>query len=354
MTIRRLIVLLILITIVGSWFKFLYFPVITDEQGYHYRVRSGTSIGAVVDDLYTKNIITNRFYFKCLIRLRGNGEDLKAGEYLFPKGSSPSSILNQLVTGSGIIYQVFTIVPGWNFKELSEALLQDDNFIHTLGNLSDRDLMNQLGRPNVLPEGQFFPDTYYFLQGSDDIALLKRAFKAMQDKLKSAWRDRAVGLPYKNAYEALIAASLIEKEVYLKEERPIIAGVLVNRLRRDMLLQFDPTVIYGKGSTFNGKIRKEDLLENTPYNTYVHRGLPPSPISMPSMESLIAALHPVSHDYLYFVARGDGSHQFSKTLDEHHAAVMLLKKINNGFFNEELIKNAIRHAMDRTIGKSFS
>ncbi|MBV9575419.1 MAG: endolytic transglycosylase MltG, partial [Gammaproteobacteria bacterium] len=158
-----------------------------------------------------------------------------------------------------------------------------------------------------------------------DLVILKRAFDLMKNKLATAWEKRALDLPYQNAYEALIAASLIEKEAYLNTERPIIGGVLINRLRKNMLLQFDPTVIYGLGTRYNGKIHKQDLLENTAYNTYVHRGLPPTPIAMPGLASLQAATHPDTNDYIYFVAKGDGSHQFSKTLSEHNAAV---KKAN--------------------------
>ena len=184
--------------------------------------------------------------------------------------------------------------------------------------------MNRLGDAALAPEGQFFPETYYYTKGSSDLVILKRAFDLMQSNLKEAWETRSPNLPYKNVYEALIAASLIEKEAYFDAERPVIAGVLVNRIRKNMLIQFDPTVIYGLGLRYNGKIHKQDLLENTPYNTYVHKGLPPTPIAMPGRTSINAALHPDNTDYLYFVARSDKSHQFSKTLFEHQAAVIKL------------------------------
>jgi UPF0755 protein len=199
--------------------------------------------------------------------------------------------------------------------------------------------MLHLGAANLKPEGEFFPETYYFTKGNSDLILLKHAFKAMQSKLNDAWSKRASALPYKNAYEALIAASLIEKEAYLSKERPIIAGVLVNRLKKEMLLQFDPSVIYGLGERYTGKLSKANLLENTAYNTYLHKGLPPTPIAMPSLASISAALHPEQNDYYYFVAKGDGSHQFSKTLLEHNAAVKALIKWQSEHVSELLIRH---------------
>lgn len=181
--------------------------------------------------------------------------------------------------------------------------------------------MSRISSSDVDPEGEFFPETYYYTKDVSDLVILKRAYDLMQSRLSEAWQMRAADLPYQNAYEALIAASLIEKEAYFASERPLIAGVLVNRLKKNMLIQFDPTVIYGLGLRYDGTIHKKDLLENTPYNTYVRKGLPPTPIAMPSMASIEAALHPDNTDYLYFVARKDKSHQFSKTLPEHHAAV---------------------------------
>jgi len=328
-----------------SWVAFLYVPVIKNPEGYRYIVKSGTSIRLVADDLYAKNIITHRFYFHMLVRLRGGGHELKAGDYLFPKGSTPSSMLNQMLTGAGIIYHEFMIIPGWNMTELRAALLLDNNFQHVVNRLTDQELMRRLGRPGLLPEGEFFPDTYYFVAGSSDLALLKRAFKTMQTKLNTAWRQHPTDLPFKSPYDVLIAASLIEKEAYLNQERPRIAGVLVNRLRQDMLLQFDPTIIYGMGVHYVGKISKEDLQTDNPYNTYLHKGLPPTPIAIPSEGSILAAAHPEQHPFLYFVARGDGSHQFSETLAEHNIAIAALKK-SNSWFNEKLVAGYWRARFD--------
>jgi UPF0755 protein len=188
--------------------------------------------------------------------------------------------------------------------------------------MTDKDLMLLLGDGNRSPEGLFMPETYYFSRGDSDLTILKRAHQLMQQKLNTAWNSRAADLPYQDAYQALIAASLIEKEAYLAKEQPIISGVLVNRLRKNMLLQFDPTIIYGLGSAYQGKIFKKDLTTDTPYNTYLHRGLPPTPIASPGITAITAAVHPAQHNYFYFVAVGDGSHQFTTNLQDHHQAVV--------------------------------
>lgn len=330
--------IVVCVVVATTWIKFLFTPLITDEHGYQYTVQSGNSIKTVINDLYFKNIIHNRFFLYVLVRLRGDSQELKAGEYFFSEGTTPSKMLNQMVTGTGLVYHTFTIIPGWNFRDLREAILRENSLRHTLQNINDNEVMARLGRPELLPEGQFFPDTYYFAEGISDIVLLKRASETMQKKLRIAWNARTPGLPYKNPNEILIAASLIEKEAYLNDERPIIAGVLVNRLRKDMLLQIDPTVIYGMGLRYDGKIRKEDLLDNNSYNTYVNKGLPPGPIAMPSLESIMAVVHPENNDYLYYVARGDGSHQFSITYIEHQAAIVEANKFNPWFFNGELLR----------------
>lgn len=323
----------------AAWLNFLYSPLISNDQGYKYTVPHGASFRSVSDDLCAKHIVTNRLFFNVLIHLRRDGHELKAGQYFFQKGTTPSKMLDQMATGSGILYHTFIIVPGWNFKQLSMALLQESSLNHKLITLTDTQLMTLLGHPELNPEGQFLPETYFFVEGSSDTAILKRAFKAMQTKLNLAWGERANGLPFKNSYEVLIAASLIEKEAYLAAERPVIAGVLINRLRRDMLLQFDPTVIYGLGSLYDGVIHKEDLLKDTPYNTYIHKGLPPTPIAMPSFDAIKAVTHPDQNDYIYFVARNvGGSHQFSKTLEEHHVAVEAAEK-TPWFFNAELMRH---------------
>jgi UPF0755 protein len=335
--------LLVLLVVLAAWLKFLYTPLINNEQGYKYNVPHGASFRSVSDDLYKKQIVTDRIFFNLLIRIRRDGRELKAGQYLFPNGTTPSKMLDQMATGSGIVYHAFTIVPGWNFKQLTTALQLEASLNHKLATLTDSQLMTRLGYPELNPEGQFLPETYFFVEGSADTAILKRAFKAMQDKLNSEWVQRASGLPFKTPYEALIAASLVEKEAYLAAERPIIAGVLINRLRLDMLLQFDPTVIYGLGQRYDGVIHKDDLLQDNPYNTYLHKGLPPTPISMPSLDSIKAVMHPDQNDYIYFVARNvGGAHQFSRTLEEHHAAVEAAEKNAPWFTNMDSVRTYIK------------
>ncbi|EKD54782.1 MAG: hypothetical protein ACD_60C00044G0001, partial [uncultured bacterium] len=289
------------------------------------------------------NVIKRPTFFYLLVYLKGNKHELKAGEYLFPKGTTPVSLLTQITTGSGMIYHTFTIIAGWNFKHLRSELDKDPNLQHASALMSDVAIMQYLGHPELKPEGWFFPDTYFFVKGSSDLILLKRAFQMMQRKFYDAYKKRDANLPYQTPQDALTAASLIEKETGLDVERPIIAGVIVNRLRKNMLLQIDPTVIYAMGSRFKGVIHREDLLSKNPYNTYVHPGLPPTPIAMPSMESIEAALHPRKHNYYYFVARNynpDGGHQFSTTLEEHYLAVASAKrkKSDNEFFNYNLIR----------------
>ncbi|MCD6039930.1 MAG: hypothetical protein K0S27_1330 [Gammaproteobacteria bacterium] len=336
----KLIIFVLLFLIIILCLKFVFTPLITDHHGYPYTIKPGESIKSVIDDLYYKNIIKNRLLFILLVKLYKGRHDIKAGEYLFPKGTTPYSLLNQIFTGSGFIYHQFTIVPGWTMRQLRAAIANESHLQHTLQNLNDEALMDHLGHPDLKPEGEFYPDTYFFADGTSDFLLLKRAFKAMQDKLNVAWQGRELGLPFKNMYEVLIIASMIEKETEFDVERPIIAGVIINRLHKNMLLQIDPSVIYGLGTHFNGTIYKKDLLAKTPYNTYINKGLPPTPIAMPGSESLMAVVHPQHHHYLYFVARHgkDGPHQFSETLQEHYMAVAAAKKLHAQFFNNILIR----------------
>lgn len=317
---------------------FLRTPLITSDQGIRYTVREGSSFKVVIDELHSRHVIKHPILFLLYIRLKNVSHELKAGEYYFSKGTTPPKMLHQLITGSGMIYHSFTIISGWNFSQVRQALAHEANLHHTIENLKDTEIMAQLDHADLHPEGQFYPDTYFFVEGSSDISLLQRAFKTMQEKLHVAWEHRQPNLPFKNSYEALIAASIIEKEYYLEEELPVIAGVMVNRLRKNMLLQFDPTVIYGAGDNFDGTIRRTHLLANNPYNTYIHKGLPPTPISMPSLDAIHATLHPEQHNYFYFVAKGNGAHQFSETLDQHNIAVTLARK-DKSFFNFVLVQH---------------
>jgi len=344
------VMILPMIIVIGIASYTLFTPVISQESGVTYYLKPGTAKKTLVADLTQQGIISSPSIFSLYVYTERSAY-LKTGEYLFPKGSTLISIWKQVTTGTGLVYHPFTIIPGNTFSQLRQALAQTAGLRHITSQWSDMDLMARLGNSTIGPEGEFFPETYYYTKGIPDLVILKRAFDLMQSKMMAAWENRAQGLPYKNAYEALVAASLIEKEAYLDSERPIIAGVLVNRLRKDMLLQFDPTVIYGMGTHYDGKIHKENLQEDTPYNTYIHKGLPPTPIAMPSIISIDSAMHPQINDYYYFVAKGDGSHQFSKTLIEHNAAVKAVIK-QDSHFNEAKVGFYIQNHFVEALKKS--
>ncbi len=293
--------------------------------------------------LTQQGIIKHPFLFSLFVFPQRNAQ-LKTGEYLFPNGATLYSIWKQITSGTGLFYHPFSIIPGWSFSQLRHELAQAQGLRHITATLNDQQMMERLGYPHLAPEGEFFPETYYYTKGIPDLVILKRAIDLMQIRLHELWQHRDAELPYKNEYEALIVASLIEKEAYLNSERPMISGVLINRLKKNMLLQCDPTIIYGLGERYDGKIHKENLLEDNPYNTYIHRGLPPTPIAMPSTVSIEAALHPQKNDYLYFVAKGDGSHLFSKTLNEHNIAVDSAIKHNTNF-NESLVRRHMENLL---------
>lgn len=302
-------------------FAYLYFsPVVSNPAGYVYYLKPGTSKSQLQLDLAQEGVIKRPRLFSLFVYTHPN-DHLKKGEYFFAKGSTLVSIWKQMTTGTGLYYRSFAIIPGWSFKQLRQELARTETLDQFTAKLTDKQIMAFLGKPDLMPEGQFLPESYYYTRGNPDLVVLKRAFDLMQKQLNDLWSHRASGLPYKNMDEALIVASLVEKEAYLATERPLIAGVIINRINKNMLLQIDPTVIYGMGERYAGKIHKEDLHEDTPYNTYVHKGLPPTPIAMPSLDAIKATLHPAVHDFYYFVAKGDGSHQFSKSLPEHNKAV---------------------------------
>lgn len=314
----------------------LYFPVVFKKDGVVYYLKKGLSNKAFIEDLKHLGLLPLPSVFRLYTYTQRNAQ-LKTGEYFFAKGSSPIKIWRQVTRGKGLHYRSFTIVPGWSFQQLRQAISQTLGLYPTSAHLSDKQLMHRLGYPQLNPEGVFFPDTYRYTYGVSDLIILKQAIDLMQSKLNKAWQNRAAKLPYQSPYQALIAASIVEKEAYLDKERPLIASVLINRLRKDMLLQFDPTVIYGLGKQYEGKIYKIDLQADTPYNTYLHKGLPPTPIAMPSLASIEAALHPEKTTFLYFVARGDGGHRFSTSLPEHKVAVAS-STYQTDFFNFHLIK----------------
>jgi UPF0755 protein len=255
-------------------------------------------------------------------RVTGQSVGIKAGEYQLTAGLTPRSLLKLLSSGQVILHAI-TFIEGSRFSDVQKLLAAHAAVVHKAATLSAEDIMQELGAPGVHPEGQFFPDTYRFPRGTSDLELLAMAHRRMVQELDAAWNSRSKDLPLATQYEALILASVVEKETALEGERPMIAGVFVERLKRGMRLQTDPTVIYGIGETYDGNIRRADLLRDTPYNTYTRSGLPPTPIALPGIESLRAAVQPQMTGALFFVAtgKGDGSHYFSKTLPEHDAAV---------------------------------
>ena len=253
-------------------------------------------------------------------RLSGQSRQMRAGSYEFNAQTTPARLLAMLVRGEESL-RTLTLVEGWNIRQLRQALARADQLKPDSQTLDDEALMAQLGRPGVHPEGRFFPDTYSYAKGSSDLAVLKRAMKAMDKQLDKIWQARSPKTAVKSPEEALILASIVEKETGKASDRPQIAGVFNNRLRMGMLLQTDPTVIYGLGVSFDGNLRRNDLRRDTPYNTYTRAGLPPTPIAMPGKASILAAVHPADTPAVYFVAKGDGSSHFSTTLDEHNRAV---------------------------------
>lgn len=283
-------------------------------------VPAGSTPGGLLNRLQTDGVIKDALWLRLYWRFNLSGEALHSGEYRMTPGMDAQSLLGLWQRGEVVQYSL-TLVEGWNFRQVRAALGKQPKLEQTLGNLSDAELMTKIGHPDVFPEGRFFPDTYRYVRGMTDAEILKQAYKRLDDVLEEEWAKRAADVPYTDAYQALIMASLVEKETGVPQERGQIAGVFVRRLALGMLLQTDPTVIYGLGERYNGKLTRAHLKEPTPYNTYVISGLPPTPISLVGREAIHAALNPVAGRSLYFVARGDGSHVFSDDLDAHNAAV---------------------------------
>lgn len=284
----------------------------------------GDNVRAVAQKLLQLDLLSEPEHFVWWVKLHGDSRRLQAGDYLIQPGQTLAQLMADMVAGKVQQFAV-TLVEGWNFRQLMQMLNQNPELQHSLKMLDQNAIMKALGHEGEHPEGRFFPDTYHVSKQEKDIVLLQRAYARMTQTLETLWQARAPDLPYKNSYEALIMASIIEKETAVGDERPLIAGVFVNRLRMGMRLQTDPTVIYGIGDKYDGDIRFRDLRTDTPYNTYTRSGLPPTPIAMPGYAAIEAALHPAATDYLFFVAHGDGSgrHIFSSTLEQHEKMVDL-------------------------------
>ncbi|WP_295855728.1 endolytic transglycosylase MltG [uncultured Xylophilus sp.] len=283
-------------------------------------VEQGRSPRGIAQDVARAGVGVDPRVLYLWFRLSGQDRKIRAGSYEFDRGTTPRTLLAKLVQGDEASRSV-TLVEGWNWRQVREALARADQLKPEIVGMADDALMAQLGLPGVAPEGRFYPDTYTYSKGSSDLAVLRRAMRAMDQRLDAAWSQRSADTPLKSADEALILASIVEKETGKAADRARIAGVFVNRLRIGMPLQTDPTVIYGMGTAFDGNLRKKDLQTDTPWNTYTRSGLPPTPIAMPGRAALIAAVQPEPTKALYFVARGDGSSHFSPSLDEHNRAV---------------------------------
>ena len=313
-----LLLLLLLGGGAGAWW--LWVPSTLTQPVAEVSIEPGTSPKEVAAAVARSGVAVNPTLLYWWFRLSGQSRQIRAGSYEWSGQASPWQILQKLVRGDASSGSV-TLVEGWNIRQVREALRKADRLKPDTAQLSDAQLMQSLGRPGEHPEGRFFPDTYTFSKGSSDIAVLRRAMRAMDKHLAAAWTERNPKVPLQTPEQALILASIIEKETGKISDQPEISAVFHNRLILGMRLQTDPTVIYGMGTRFDGNIRKSDLTTDTPYNTYMREGLPPSPISMPGKAALRAALHPIASKALYFVARGDGSSEFSATLEAHNRAV---------------------------------
>ena len=296
----------------------IYSPInIADEQMFF--IESGDSLGMITEQLSAQKIINNAFDLKLYGRLSGKAGQIKAGQYLLNDQMTAQTMLEKFVQGD-VFYHQLVVPEGWTLKQ-AITVIQQHPEIETTFAADDSASIQEIAGTDFYPEGMFFPDTYNFAEGTTDREILVQGFKLMAEVLEQAWPQRDVGLPYESPYEVLIMASIVEKETALASEREMIAGVFIRRIQQNMRLQTDPTVIYGLGERFNGNLTVQDLRKDTPYNTYTNSGLPPTPIALPGRESILASLHPDQGSTLYFVARGDGGHQFSDTLEEHNQAV---------------------------------
>ena len=324
---RFIAVALLLLAIVMAGFVWLMFtrPLKLPQSPFEFEVKTGMSLAALAHELQAGSVITHAWPMIALARWQGVDRAIKAGSYEIETGITLPQLLSRLTQGDAAQVS-FAIIEGTTFADVRRALRAQGQVRNTVLDLADSELAARLGVPGQILEGRFFPDTYFFAAGSSDMALLRRAHDAMTERLATAWDHRSAGLPLATPDEALILASIVEKETGRSTDRPLIASVFINRLRNGMRLQTDPTVIYGMGGKFDGNLRRRDLDSDTPWNTYTRDGLPPTPIALPSQASLDAVLHPPATEYLYFVSRGDGSSQFSTNLPDHNRAVAKFQK----------------------------
>ena len=310
-----------------AWFA--QSPVPLRESPLAFEIRPGLGLRGAATEMAGAGFGFRPWQFALLGRLTGQANAIKAGSYEVEAGITPRQLLDKLTRGD-VTQAEIVFIEGWTFRQLRAALDANANVRHDTQGLSEAEILARIGAAESRAEGLFFPDTYLFARQSGDLAILRRAYRAMQRHLAAAWDGRDPALPYATPYQALIMASIVEKETGQPADRPMVASVFANRLRIGMPLQTDPTVIYGLGEKFDGNLRKRDLLADGPYNTYTRGGLPPTPIAMPGLASIAATLRPPATDKLYFVARGDGSSHFSRSLEEHNRAVARYQKRGGG------------------------
>ena len=311
----------VIVAAAGTWY---YQKAINTELNFGteiFVIESGETLTRIGNRLTKQGIVKEPWSLRLLARQRGNSRSIMAGEYDFPDRMTLINFYDRIVQGKGQVDMRITIVEGWTFKQMREAIAQTARLKHDSTELTDQDIMIRLGYKDQHPEGRFYPDTYYYRAGDSDFVIFRKAYALMQKKLDLAWQQRTSELLLKTPYEVLILASIIEKETQARDEQPTIAGVFMNRLKKGMRLQTDPTVIYGIGDAYNGNITRKHLKTDTPYNTYTRAGLTPTPISLPGDDSLLATVKPAKTKAYYFVASGGGRHHFSKTLKQHNAAV---------------------------------
>jgi UPF0755 protein len=324
---RRLIVLAIVACLgFAGWMAwFALSPLPLAGSPIDFSIRPGLGLRGAARQIADAGVLFPSWQFSWLGRLAGKAGDIKAGSYEVTTGITAWDLLEKLTRGD-VTQAEIVFVEGRSFRQLRAALDANQNVHHDTAGLTEDEVLARIGAGEAHPEGLFFPDTYLFAKQSSDVDILRRAYRTMQQRLAVEWESRDPSTPYETPYQALIMASIIEKETGQASDRPLIASVFVNRLRQGMLLQTDPTVIYGLGEQFDGDLRKRDLTTDTPYNSYTRPGLPPTPIAMPGLASLQAALHPLASDKFYFVARGDGGSVFSRNLEEHNRAVARYQK----------------------------
>ena len=321
-TLLKLVVLLFAVALAaasGAWW-WVQQPLPLAQDDLEVSVPAGASLRTAAQRLHEAGVQVPPQALEAYFRYASRGRSIQAGDYAIRRGMKPQDVLERLVRGERITRSV-TLLEGWTFRQALQALARAPDLRHDASTLTPEAVMAALGRPGVAAEGRFFPDTFHYTKGDSELDILRQSMQLMERRLEAAWNARASDVPLQNAEEALILASIIEKETGRAADRAEIAGVFANRLRLGMKLQTDPTVIYGLGDAFDGKLRRSQLQADTPYNTYTRAGLPPTPIALPGKAALLAAVRPADTRALYFVARGDGSSHFSQTLDEHNRAV---------------------------------